>query len=205
MKFRINLFNETLLPPQVRFSLIHLIQIAAGILGVGIICLVLGSWIISRQENQLKQLELTKTQLFNKQKNLEQQLAENKADPRLVTQVNLAKSRLKLKQLMLGELDRRSSINSQGFSPLLTDLGRVSNPNLWLDRIQVKDKSLIFEGYSLDAQAVPLWVESLKDTQTLKGFSFAAMTMNRGEKKPLAFLLTSLPLDDAKPQSGSQQ
>lgn len=204
MKFTINLFDASLLPAKIRYSFKYLLQISSAIIIVGCVALIMCSWLVSRQEHELQQVKQIQRQLNNKQQQLEAELAKNKADPRLVAQVDLAKSRIKLKQMMLNELDRRNEINKQGFSALLSDLGHVASSNLWLDRIYIKDDALSFEGYSLNAQNVPLWVESLKTTKTLKGFSFAAMTMNRGENKPLAFLLTSLPLSEKSEQGNAQ-
>ena len=203
MKFTVNLFENHLLPQKVQSSFHHLLQMLVGIFVLGLVAVLAAQWFISFQSKQLANEKAVLSVLTAKQQQLEQQLAENKADPRLVAQVNLAKSRLNLKQLLLTELDHRTVINRQGFSRLLTDLAAVPAKNLWLEGIYVKDKTIKFEGFSLKAEDVPLWIESLKTTDTLRGFSFAAMTMSRGENKPLAFLLSSKPLVETQAAKGS--
>ena len=93
--------------------------------------------------------------------------------------------------MLIGELSQREALTSHGYSLLFQDLARVANSNIWLNRIQVEDNNFIFEGYSSAPNSVPQWVDRLKSTETLKGHSFAAMAMSRGEDQPLAFTLTS--------------
>lgn len=196
IKKRINLFNKALLPPKLLCSFTHLIQVVIIITVLAALSLGVSKWMIVSQSNVISKQNTQLATLTAEQQNLARKLEANKADSRLLAQVDLASSRLKLKQLLLNELERRNTINSEGFSPLLTDLASAPMKNLWLNKIKVEDQVFSFEGFALNAQAVPSWIGSLKTTQTLKGMSFATMTMSRGDKKPLAFVLTSEPSAD---------
>lgn len=196
IKKRINLFNKALLPPKLLCSFTHLIQVVIIITVLAALSLGVSKWMIVSQSNVISKQNTQLATLAAEQQNLARKLEANKADSRLLAQVDLASSRLKLKQLLLNELERRNTINSEGFSPLLTDLASAPMKNLWLNKIKVEDQVFSFEGFALNAQAVPSWIGSLKTTQTLKGMSFATMTMSRGDKKPLAFVLTSEPSAD---------
>lgn len=150
-------------------------------------------WLLSQVNAELKTVSDTKRQLDAEKSQLEQELNARVPDQKLVQRANLEQQQLDLKRLLLGELSKREALTSKGYSQLLTELAQVSDPSVWLERIQVKDQDYIFQGYSQHPEGVPLWLEKLKSTETFKGQAFATMSMNRGEDKPLAFTLTSSP------------
>ncbi|BDM63080.1 hypothetical protein NFHSH190041_05320 [Shewanella sp. NFH-SH190041] len=193
MKKRLNLFSEELLPPKLQLSFSRLTKVCVAL--IVIFGVAGGLLIFSNHELQAQSQQLTaqKNQLTEQKTTLETQVNQRKPDAALISQVELMTERLKLKGLMLDELKRRGTAISQGFSPLLFDLASVSAPKLWLDRIKVDEDKFGFEGYSVKAQTVPYWIEQLKTTDTLRGYAFASMTMNRGDGKPIAFNLSSKP------------
>jgi Tfp pilus assembly protein PilN len=144
---------------------------------------------VSRERNRLND---QKTQL-------ELQIAARQPDANLVAKVELEQQRLDLKKLLKDELSQRNTLISQGYSPMLTDLAAVADANVWLSHITIEQQDtdvqrIEFEGYGRNPQSIPLWIDKLKTTSTLKGYAFSAMTMDRGEAQPLAFKLISQPI-----------
>ncbi|MBR9729071.1 PilN domain-containing protein [Shewanella intestini] len=196
IKQSVNLYSSSLLPPKLKLSFKRLVAGAVVVSIIAVVCGTLLMWQTSRVENKLE-IAKTEQDIFNQKKQqLEAQIAVRKPDNKLVEQVNLEQQRLTLKQKLKGELAARRTAVSMGYSPLLVDLAKVSDASVWLSRIQINKGKYEFEGYGATAQSIPLWVEKLKATDTLKGYTFAAMTMSRGEDRPLAFKLTSQPVKE---------
>ena len=63
--------------------------------------------------------------------------------------------------------------------------------SVWLSRIKLEEDKLEFEGFGQYPQSLPRWIDKLKQTESLRGRSFASMTMVREPGQPLAFVLTS--------------
>ncbi|WP_076412174.1 PilN domain-containing protein [Shewanella sp. UCD-KL12] len=191
LKRRVNLYSDSLIPPEQRLSFKRLTQALVLMLsvfmvsGISVYVLVVGS------EGERDELTQQKRILDNEKKTLEQAISQRAPDSKLVEQVDLLAQQVELKIMLIGELSQREALTSHGYSVLFKDLARVSNSNIWLNRIQVENNNFIFEGYSSTPNSVPMWVERLKSTDTLKGHAFAAMAMSRGEDQPLAFTLTS--------------
>ncbi|QSX40471.1 PilN domain-containing protein [Shewanella cyperi] len=197
-KTRINLYDRSLLPLRQRLTLAALGRTVALVLLLGIGAMGLVYWQQLQLQGQLRMAEQRKQQLDSDKQLQEQALARHKADPALIHQVELEAAQLELKQRLLSELGLRTQLASQGFAPLLQELAEAADGSLWLDGILAEEGRYRFSGYTLKPAHVPQWVERLKQSNTLRGQSFAAMTMSRGEDKPLGFVLTSEP-EEVKP------
>ncbi|WP_299805412.1 PilN domain-containing protein [uncultured Shewanella sp.] len=191
MKLRVNLYSDTLFPPELRLSFLRLNQ-AMLVIAVGLLCASALVFALNTSlESDKTQLVQAKQALDAEKKDLEAALAKRGPSEALVDEVNLKAQQLELKQQLFGKLSQQEVLTSYGYSPLMTDLASVADSSLWLERIQVNEKSFVFEGFTSSPKSVPLWIERLKTTTTLKGHAFATMTMNLGENQPLAFKLTS--------------
>ncbi|MCL1139304.1 PilN domain-containing protein [Shewanella pneumatophori] len=191
MKLRVNLYSDTLFPPELRLSFSRLNKAL-----VALVCLLLLTTAVfwglnSSLESDKKQLMLVKKSLDSEKQDLEAELAKRGPNKALVAEVELKAQQLELKQKLFGKLNQQEVLTSYGYSPLMTDLASVADAKLWLNRIQVNENKYIFEGFTSSPEGVPLWVDKLKTTTTLKGHAFASMTMSLGEDQPLAFKLTS--------------
>lgn len=109
-----------------------------------------------------------------------------------MTKIDLIAQQIEFKLILLGELNQREELTSSGYSALMKDLAQVANNSLWLSRFQVESDDFVFEGFTSTPHSVPLWIDRLKMTETLKEQRFASMTMSRGENQPLLFTLTSI-------------
>ena len=191
LKTRVNLYSDTLLPPVQRLSFKRLAQVLVFMLVLFAMASSASYILVSGLEADKLVLAKQKSNLDKQKKSLEATMAKRAPDAELVDQVELLTQQIELKQMLIGELSQREALTSHGYSMLFKDLARVANSNIWLNRIRVENNEFIFEGFSSAPNSVPLWVERLKSTETLKGHAFAAMAMSRGEGIPLAFTLTS--------------
>jgi Tfp pilus assembly protein PilN len=191
MKTRINLYSTSLLPAKLRLSFNRLVFALLGLIGISLLVSASTLWSTRSLMADIQAKQNVADSLSSQKQQLEQAIAGRKPSQELVAQVVLLEQRLTLKQQLKGELLQRSALVNAGYAALLTDLAQAGDPNIWLSRIQVSDNIFEFEGYSQSPQSIPLWIERLKTSETLKGYGFSSMTLNRGDDKPLAFKLSS--------------
>ncbi|GGB62860.1 fimbrial assembly protein [Shewanella inventionis] len=196
IKTSVNLYSDNLLPIQQRLTLTRLMSV----LGLFVVIFIVLYGVVMWQQQQLQakqqQASHDNVQLNDQKIALEAQIAARKPDSALVAQVELEEQRLELKIRLKDELSQRQNLISKGYSPMLTDLASVADANVWLSHISIVQQDngpqrVEFEGYGRNPQSVPLWIDKLKNTETLKGYAFSAMTMDRGDDQPLMFKLTS--------------
>ena len=186
-KLRVNLYTASLLPPALRLSFARLSQLALGLLVLMLVANSLAYFNLNSLEADKAKL-LEDKRAFDQQKaQLEQAIAQRSAS----AEVDLLSQQVELKRLLLGELSQVENLTSKGYSPLLTGLAQVTDDQLWLSRIQVKQDQFVFEGFSAVPNAVPLWLARLQGVEPLKGQAFSTLTMNRGDLQPLGFVLRS--------------
>ncbi|MCL1142089.1 PilN domain-containing protein [Shewanella gaetbuli] len=193
IKSRVNLYSAALLPPKQRLHFKALTMAVVGLMMLSGLVYGLSALQLSQTQDELKVLNQQKSTLTSQKDELEIQVSKRMANPELVAKVAREEQRLTLKRLLKDELNNRTALISQGYSPLLTELAMVADNSIWLSRIHLNEQHIEFEGFGLQPSSVPRWVDRLKMADTLKGYAFASMTMDRGEDQPLAFKLTSAP------------
>jgi Tfp pilus assembly protein PilN len=191
MKTRINLYSTSLLPPKLRLTFNRLFFALLGLIGISVLVSASTLWSTQSLMADIQAKQNVADSLNSQKQQLEQAIAARKPNQELVAQVELLEQRLTLKHQLKGELLQRSAVVNAGYAVLLTELAQASDTNIWLSRIQVADNIFEFEGYSQTPQSIPLWIERLKTSKTLKGYGFSSMTLNRGDDQPLAFKLSS--------------
>ncbi|MGI1999680.1 fimbrial assembly protein [Shewanella frigidimarina] len=199
IKTSVNLYTTDLLPKKQRLTFARMIQALAFFTAGCAVLYVVGLWHVDELQKLNQQANSTKSRLTNQKTELEQKIALRKPNADLVAKVELEQQRLDLKKLLKDELSQRKTMISQGYSPMLTDLAAVADSNVWLSHITIEQQNtsaqrIEFEGYGRNPQSIPLWIDKLNTTSTLKGYAFSAMTMDRGETQPLAFKLISKPV-----------
>ncbi|WP_372871529.1 PilN domain-containing protein [Shewanella sp.] len=195
----INLYDESLLPARLRLSFARLKLAVSLVLVLILSGMGLVYWQLQAALSELADARSMEQQLNTEKQQLEQRIASHKPDAALVAEVTELQDGLELKRLLLGEIAKQQRFTRDGYGALLTDLARSADGNVWLGRILVADGELRFEGYASNPRSIPLWVERLNATQTLKGKQFATMTMAREPDRPLGFVLTSGALREVNP------
>ncbi|ARD20777.1 MULTISPECIES: PilN domain-containing protein [Shewanella] len=193
IKTTVNLYSADLLPAKLRLSFQRMMMAVGGLIVFSMLIWAIGYWSVTGLNAEVSSVSAAKSSLDTQKNALELEISTRAPDPELVASVELAQQRLDLKRLLSGELKQRENLISQGYSNLLTDLASVSDGSVWLSQININQQHFEFEGYGAQPQSIPLWVEKLKHTETLKGYAFSTMTMDRGESKPIAFKLSSTP------------
>ncbi|AZG71829.1 fimbrial assembly protein [Shewanella livingstonensis] len=199
IKTGVNLYSLDLLPKKQRLTFLRMMLALAFFTVCSALLYAAGFWHANELQTLSQQASSDKNRLNNQKVQLEQSIAERKPNADLVAKVELEQQRLDLKKMLKDELSQRNTLISQGYSPMLTDLAAVADSSVWLSHITIEQQNsdiqrIEFEGYGRNPQSIPLWIDKLKTTSTLKGYAFSAMTMDRGEAQPLAFKLISQPV-----------
>lgn len=159
-----------------------------------VVFLIFSVWLVSsnaRLKNEINNSMEIKSSLESKKSYWTDQISQQKVDGELIKKVELATERLRIKQLLQSELENRQTINSAGFASLLNELASIPTSNMWLTDIVVINDQYRFQGFTLNAKAVPKWVENLKISKRLKGHAFSSLKMLRQEEQPISFVLES--------------
>lgn len=196
IKTSVNLYTADLLPQKQRLTFSTMMLALALLTGCSAVLYGIGLWDADKLQTQNQQASRDNKRLTTQKTQLEQKIAARKPDAALVAKVELKQQRLDIKKLLKDELGKRKTLISKGYSAVLTDLAAVADASVWLSHITIDQQDtaaqrIEFEGYGRNPQSIPLWIDKLKTMETLKGFSFSAMTMDRGEDQPIAFKLIS--------------
>ncbi|MGL5046186.1 MAG: fimbrial assembly protein, partial [Shewanella sp.] len=173
-KLRVNLYSATLLPPKLRLSFAKLTTY------IGLLFLSLFAigayyyWQVTAEQQALATASQQKQQFDQQKAALEAQIAARKPDAALVARVDVETQQLELKTQLIGELTHRAALVSRGFAPVLKDLASVADTQVWLSRIVMHEQHFMFEGFAEHPQSIPLWLDKLKTTRTLKGQAFSS-------------------------------
>ncbi|MBB1269637.1 PilN domain-containing protein [Shewanella sp. SR44-3] len=195
MKNRVNLYSASLLPIKVRLNFTRLCFTLGGTLLLSMLISAIISWQSQGLMTQINNAQYQADELNSQKTTLEASIAARQPNQALVREFELAEQRLQLKKALKGELLQRNAVVTPGYSQLLTELAAASDASIWLSRISVQEQVYEFEGFGQAPQSIPQWVERLKASRTLKGYAFSSLTLERGENMPLAFKLSSKPLN----------
>lgn len=101
---------------------------------------------------------------------------------------------LELQQQLLADLEKRASLDTKGYSPLLEALARVPMKQSWLTEISVQGQQIRLTGETTNAKQIPDWIEALQQSTYLQQKRFAYLQIKPVDNKPgvLAFELGDL-------------
>ncbi|MBY5993140.1 PilN domain-containing protein [Ferrimonas balearica] len=188
MKRSVNLYSPALLPDKARLTLPRLLKAVAAVL---VLALALAGqlhrsgdalsaqWDQARAEEQALSAELAQ---------LAQQVRAHQPRPELVAAVEQAEARLAAYQRLAQVLDRDALLTQPGFSNLMTDLANSSDNQVWLERFQLAQSSVLLRGQAQRAAAVPAWLDRLGQQPSLQGRSLSQLSIQGEAGKPVHFV-----------------
>lgn len=198
MKTRVNLYLEEFRPVKEILPLqLVLVSWLAVVLAVSFLNNSTADRFVKTQQAG-KVLNDTYRKLKEQIANLENQQASRKQDAKLIEEVSELESELRAKQILLAELVGREKFKNNGFSLMMEDLAERNDSELWLNHIQIDENDVYLRGNTLKSDAVPRWVNGLKESEYFAGRSFAGVKLFRDLDDQLAFILSS---EEIKQQS----
>lgn len=194
MSQRINLYRDDLRPFEARGELRRLLAVLAAVL---VLLLVWGGWTQWRAAEALAArdaLHAEQADLQSRSEAASQALARRLPDPELTRALVEAQQAVDGRRWIEARL-REAGTSVVPFDGVLAGLGRQRPEPLWLTRIHLADAGarLGLGGHTLDAEAVPAFLQALSTEPALAGRRFSRFEMGRGEQAgaPLRFELAT--------------
>lgn len=190
-KLSINLLQAELIPKQPLVTLTRVIVFWL------VLFLVMAVWAVWSQQtaNRLSQevflLNKQQEQLINQQQLLEQQVANNKADPLLVEQLSTLKLLLDNKEALHQHLTDSSSVSASGFSQAMNELAQLHSKDISLEKITINGELYRFAGTAKQPASVPQWLAGFEKSTFLSGQSFGHLSLKENESDHTEFVVST--------------
>ena len=190
MTQRINLYRDDLRPRESSGEF----QRNAALIGLALLAMLVwgafAQWQDSSTASRLAELEAEQVAIQQETTAATEQLAQRRPDAALTAALLEAQYAVDGRRWLLEQLSR-SGDEAVAFSAVLEGLGRQRLEPLWLTRIHVAESgaALGLSGRTLDAEAVPGYLERLAAEQALAGREFSHFRIERAAKpnEPLRF------------------
>lgn len=184
MKQSVNLYTEAFRPSREWLTPGSMVVVL-----LAVITLVVAAWGVAQYrltdaEAALAELEQRETRKEQAVERLQGEVEERRKDPALEDKVARLEQRVQDRRRLVERADTVARSSSEGFSPYLEGLARQSLEDLWLTRIRVnlmRDR-LGLVGRTRDGQAIPDYLQRLKEEAVFEGRRFARFSIDRSEK-----------------------
>ncbi len=181
---QINLYQPIFRKQEKVFSARAMVQGGAGVLVGLLVFYAFGAWQVRGLEAQHAQAEQRRTEALARIESLRALHPERPRDAALEARVQQLTRELDARTRILSQLGSGAEGNTQGFSAHLEGLARQRLAPLWLTRIGITGAGadLRLAGSTLQAEAVPQYLQRLADEPAFSGAQFRHLTITRAEK-----------------------
>ncbi len=151
-----------------------------------------GLWLMqqgSEAQLAIQQLTTERDQKQNRNRDLAKQYPEPRPDPALVTQRDTLNRQIGYRQQFIAHLQPFTTPEARHpFSTYLHGLARQDLESLWLTSIQIsaRGNGLTLKGATLDADALPIYIQRLNREPPFSGITLDKLTLQRGGQTPPA-------------------
>jgi Tfp pilus assembly protein PilN len=191
MKTQVNLYSPKL-HPRLRLltlAVVSIIWLIFLLLGLGLYAYV--EYQNSQQQGMLTNIQQQNARQSEVVASLETDLANFKADPILVNQVNQKQQQVLGKERVLKELAGQSHTEKSGFALLMYELASQHHKDIGLQHVMVDQRNIVIKGVAERASSVPVWMNQLTNTQFFAGKTFNQTNITKTEQQ-LTFTLSSM-------------
>lgn len=203
MRQQINLYTEELRPRRTLISLKQMAVLALVLmLGLGVASALQYQRLteITQQVQKKNADVLSLTQTVERLRTKAESWV--KSDALVMANERLKKQRVRYEEFvnLLGD---QLPARTAGFSPQVIALARQKTSQLWLTHLHIGmgDNRFLLKGDAQDAEAVPAYLQALREEAVFAGRGFDLFDMSRSEKSGrLMFVLTA-----GKPLEGAMQ
>lgn len=191
----VNFYRDEFKKPEIKLPAVQMAQII-GLVLIGF--LVIGGyqlWELQSLQEKIAQQEQRKNQLQNQYESLESSFVQPTEDPKLLAQLKALNDQAEQKQRLRNFLREESGKSLFSFASVLDGLAGSDVSNIWLTQIRITTEGSRYElkGITRHADAIPEYIQALKQAEPLQGTSFSIFNIERDEKSEglLHFTLSS--------------
>ncbi len=182
---QVNLYQDELKKPKLRYSALTLLQLMLAVLLL-MSLFTAYSWYQLQQNRQEFALQQQKQQqAMARLQKIQAELALRKKDARVAQLLKDKERELKNKQKVLNILSRDEFGNTRGFIGQMSGLARQRLEGLWLTRIRISNggTDVALYGTTYRASLLPRYLQRLTAEKSFTGTEFESMLLARQEKK----------------------
>jgi cell division protein FtsB len=181
MSQEINLYEERLRPHREILTGHHLGVLALVVLALAALLAAWTQYDAARASAAAASLKAQVSQLQTQIAELNKAISGRRVSPPLAASLEQAREALEMRQAALELLDSGHLGSAGGFSEIFTGFSHqaLANPNLWLVGFSVTQggKAIEIRGRTLDASALPAYVQRLGKEDAFRGRRFSGLEM----------------------------
>lgn len=190
-KLTINLLQAELIPKQ------PLVTLARVVVFWLLLFTAMAAWATwshitaSQLTQEVYLLNKQQEQLVSQQQQLEQQVANNKADPLLIEQLSTLKLLINNKEALHRQLTDSSSVRASGFSFAMNELAQMHLADVSLENISISGDTFRFSGVAKQPASVPLWLARFESSTFLAGQTFGHLSLKENQNSYTEFVVST--------------
>jgi len=213
---QVNLYTDAFRPQKVVLSLEQILLIAVSSIVIVVVSTLFLNASLAKSDKRIQKEQVRIDKLASQLVVLEEKAKLLRQDDSLMAANQRLSSKLSARRQMIEVLDSVVVKDDEGFSNILLSLARQKAEGLWLTGIQVgaSGKNMTIEGTTLNANAVPAYLQNLRKEDGFVGRTFTLFNLDADPDRPnrLDFSLRSqasqsnemLILEDANAMSLSE-
>ena len=183
---QVNLYTEAFRPKKVVLPLEHIVLLTV----LSILLVIAASFglnaSLAKGELRLHEKETRVTKMAEQLVKFEAKAKQLRQDDSLVAANNRLSTKLDARRQMIGVLDSVVVKDDEGFSNLLLSLARQKTEGLWLTSIHIgaSGQDMTIEGTTLNANAVPEYLQNLRSESGFIGRTFTLFNLDADLEQP---------------------
>ncbi|MCG8673103.1 MAG: hypothetical protein MI867_27185 [Pseudomonadales bacterium] len=196
----VNFFREEFKKPEIKLPAIQMAQIAAIVLFGFIVIGAYQVYSLAELKAKIKKFETQRDQMAAQYDSLQASFVAPKESPELLGRLDELKGDVVQRQKLKEFLSKEASKSLFSFASVLDALAMSDVSKVWLTQVKIKSTGNSYElrGVTQHAEAIPAYIEKLKEADALQGTSFNVFSIERDKKSSalLHFTLSSEKLDE---------
>jgi len=182
---QVNLYTDAFRPQKVVLSLEQIILIAISSIVIVIISTLFLNASLAKSEKRIQKEQVRVEKLTSQLAILEEKAKLLRQDDSLMAANQRLSATLSARREMIKVLDSVVVKDDEGFSNILLSLARQKTEGLWLTSIEVggSGKNMTIEGTTLNANAVPGYLQNLRKEDGFVGRTFTLFNLDANPDK----------------------
>jgi hypothetical protein len=182
---QVNLYTDEFRPKKVVLSLEQIILISVCMIVLVVITTLFLNASLAKSEKRIQSEQIRIEKLSSQLVVLEDKAKLLRQDDSLMAANQRLSAKLAARRQMIEVLDRVVVKDDEGFSNILLSLARQKTEGLWLTSIHVgaSGKNMKIEGTTLNANAVPAYLQNLRKEDGFVGRTFTLFNLDADPDK----------------------
>jgi len=183
---QVNLYTDVFRPQKVLLSLEQILLIVVCSIVIVIVSTLFLNASLAKSEKRIQAEQVRIDKITSQLTILEKKAKLLRQDDSLMAANQRLSAKLGARRQMIEVLDSVVVKDDEGFSNILLSLARQKTEGLWLTGIQVgaSGKNMTIEGTTLNANAVPAYLQNLRKEDGFVGRTFTLFNLDADLDKP---------------------